>query len=65
MRSADGGEQYRAARYRAATTDEERRRWERPVPVGCVRGDHDWHHWPGGRVECRDCGAVESATWPT
>jgi hypothetical protein len=53
----DAIEQYRAERYREATTDAARRRWVRMVPIGCSRGDHDWLKWPAGRVECRGCGA--------
>jgi hypothetical protein len=46
-------EEYRAERYSQATTDEERRRWTRLVPIGCVEGSH---HWTAGR--CADCGSL-------
>jgi hypothetical protein len=59
LSSAAGVETYRLARYReAADRGEDASRWDRLVPVGCVRGRHHWRRWDGGFTTCQDCDYV-------
>jgi hypothetical protein len=49
----------RAERYRqaiAAGDEQEARRWEQMVPIGCVRGVHSFQRWPNHPEQCSDCG---------
>ena len=54
-------ETYRASRYRQAVeAGEDPSRWEKLVPIGCVRGEH--RDGPGSA--CLDCGSALRATTP-
>jgi hypothetical protein len=56
--SAEAADEYRRERRRAAIEagdEDEAKRWDRLVPIGCARGDHRWHQWPAGLRECADC----------
>jgi hypothetical protein len=57
LASTQAVEGYRAHQYRAAETDEERGRWERMVPIGCLFGDHRWIERVMFTV-CEDCATV-------
>jgi hypothetical protein len=56
LQTVETAETYRAKRYNAATTDDERARWVRLVPIGCAEGSHRVKKWPGGNASCLDCG---------
>ena len=63
LKSTQAVEEYRARRYRAANTDGERGRWERMVPVGCLRGEHRWRRETVGYIDCLDCHVVRPDDW--
>jgi hypothetical protein len=44
------------SRVRQALGDEEWERGARLAPISCAWGDHRWHRWPAGAIECEDCG---------
>jgi hypothetical protein len=52
--AAHGQAEY--ARARAALGDDLWERSARLVPISCAWGDHRWHRWPAGAIECEDCG---------
>jgi hypothetical protein len=51
-----GAESWRSVNQRdALERGDDPARWERIVPVGCVRGRHRPHNWGGGVAVCLDC----------